>query len=66
MQGDQGSCVSVSGIEGFTTKAGARAPDLEANRMDLVYRVGNDREASGWVFVVGKGFTFSTGLRGGR
>jgi hypothetical protein len=44
----------------------SRAPDLEANRMDLVYRVGNDREASGWVFVVGKGFTFSTGLRGGR
>jgi hypothetical protein len=44
----------------------SRAPDLESNRLDLVYRVGNDRESSGWVFVVGKGFAFSSGLRGGR
>ncbi len=44
----------------------SRAPDLEANRLDLVYRVGNDRESSGWVFVVGKGFAFSSGLRGGH
>jgi len=44
----------------------SRAPDLEANRLDLVYRFGNDRESSGWVFVVGKGFAFSSGLRGGR
>lgn len=44
----------------------SRAPDLESNRLDLVYRVGNDRESSGWVFVVGKGFAFSSGLRGGH
>ncbi len=44
----------------------SRAPDLEANRLDLVYRGGNDREAAGWVFVVAKGFTFGSGLRGGQ
>lgn len=44
----------------------SRAPDLEANRLDLVYRSGNDRESAGWVFVVAKGFTFGSGLRGGQ
>jgi hypothetical protein len=44
----------------------SRAPDLEANRLDLVYRSGNDREPAGWVFVVAKGFTFGSGLRGGQ
>jgi hypothetical protein len=42
----------------------SRAPDLEANRIDLAYRSGNDREPAGWVLVVAKGFTFSSGLRG--
>lgn len=44
----------------------SRAPDLEANRLDLVYRGGNDRESAGWVFVVAKGFSFASGLRGGQ
>ncbi len=63
----RGSAMRTGWDMGVGLRLGAsRAPDLEANRMDLVYRVGNDRESSGWVFVVGKGFTFSTGLRGGR
>ena len=43
----------------------SRAPDQESSRIDLVRRFGNDREQGGWVLVVGKGFVFSTGLRGG-
>ncbi len=42
----------------------SRAPDLDANRIDLVYRSGNDQESSGWLLVVAKGFAFSSGLRG--
>ncbi len=44
----------------------SRAPDLEANRIDLVYRSGNSREPAGWVLVVAKGFAFTGGLRGDR
>lgn len=44
----------------------SRAADQEASRIDIVRRFGNDREAGGWVLVVGKGFVFSTGLRGGN
>jgi len=44
----------------------SRAPDQESSRIDLVRRFGNDREPGGWVLVVGKGFVFSTGLRGGN
>ena len=62
-----GSPVRTGWDFGAGLRLGAsRAPDLEANRLDLVYRVGNDRERSGWVFVVGKGFAFSSGLRGPR
>jgi hypothetical protein len=62
-----GSPVRTGWDFGAGLRLGAsRAPDLEANRLDLVYRVGNDREQSGWVFVVGKGFAFSSGLRGPR
>ena len=44
----------------------SRAPDQESSRIDLVRRFANDREPGGWVLVVGKGFVFSTGLRGGN
>lgn len=44
----------------------SRAPDQESSRIDIVRRFGNDREPGGWVLVVGKGFVFSTGLRGGN
>ncbi len=63
----RGSAMRSGWDFGVGLRLGAsRAPDLESNRLDLVYRVGNDRETSGWVFVVGKGFAFSSGLRGGR
>lgn len=62
-----GSPVRTGWDFGVGLRLGAsRAPELEANRLDVVYRVGNDRERSGWVFVVGKGFAFSSGLRGGH
>jgi hypothetical protein len=44
----------------------SRGAEQEASRIDIVRRFGNDREAAGWVLVVGKGFLFSTGLRGGN
>ncbi len=44
----------------------SRAPDQESSRVDLVRRFRNEREPGGWVVVVGKGFVFSTGLRGGN
>lgn len=44
----------------------SRAADQETSRIDIVRRFGNDREPAGWVLVVGKGFVFSTGLRGGN
>lgn len=52
---------------GIGLRLGAsRAPDLEANRIDLVYRSGNSREPAGWVLVVAKGFAFASGLRSDR
>jgi hemolysin activation/secretion protein len=52
---------------GIGLRLGAsRAPDVEANRLDLVYRSGNSREPAGWVFVVAKGVAFGGGLRGDR
>lgn len=52
---------------GIGLRLGAsRAPDVEANRIDLVYRSGNSREPAGWVLVVAKGFAFAGGLRGER
>lgn len=51
---------------GIGLRLGAsRAPDVEANRIDLVWRSGNAREPAGWVLVVAKGFAFSGSLRGG-
>lgn len=41
----------------------SRAPDQEATRIDIARRFATDREPSGWVLVVGKGFTFSTSTR---
>ena len=44
----------------------SRSPDVEANRIDLVYRSGNSRQPAGWLLVVAKGFAFSGDLRGDR
>ena len=44
----------------------SRAPDNEASRLDLVRRFASDRQPAGWVFVVGKGFVFSTSARAAR
>ncbi len=38
----------------------SRSTDLLLNRIDLVRRVGSDREPGGWVLVIGKGLVFST------
>jgi len=38
----------------------SRSTDLLLNRVDLVRRVGSDREPGGWVLVIGKGLVFST------
>jgi hypothetical protein len=52
---------------GIGLRLGAsRSPDVEANRIDLVYRSGNSRQPSGWLLVVAKGFAFSGDLRGDR
>jgi hypothetical protein len=52
---------------GIGLRLGAsRAPDVEANRIDLVYRSGNSREPAGWLLVVAKGFAFGESLRGDR
>ncbi len=60
-----GQPVRTGGNIGVGLRLGAsRAPDIEANRLDLAYRLGNDREPAGWVFVVAKGFAFGSGLRG--
>ena len=40
-----------------------RSTNVESNRIDVAYRVGNDREKGGWVFVVGRGFAFSSSGR---
>ncbi len=44
----------------------SRAPDDGASRLDLVRRFASDRQPAGWVFVVGKGFVFSTSARAVR
>ena len=44
----------------------SRAPDDGASRLDLVRRFASDRQPAGWVFVVGKGFVFSTSPRASR
>lgn len=44
----------------------SRAPDDGASRLDLVRRFASDRQPAGWVFVVGKGFVFSTSARASR
>ncbi len=44
----------------------SRAPDQEANRIDIARRFATDRDPGGWVLVVGKGFTFSTSSRASR
>jgi hypothetical protein len=38
----------------------SRSTDLLLNRIDLVRRVGNEQEPSGWVIVIGKGLVFSS------
>lgn len=38
----------------------SRSTDLLLNRFDLVRRVGNEQEPSGWVIVIGKGLVFSS------
>ncbi|MGH7594546.1 MAG: BamA/TamA family outer membrane protein, partial [Gemmatimonadales bacterium] len=42
----------------------SRAPELDANRIDLAWRAAQPGLPGGWVLAVGKGFVFSTGLRG--
>lgn len=44
----------------------SRAPDQEATRLDIARRFASDRQPAGWVFVVGKGFVFSTSPRATR
>ena len=57
--------VRTGGNVGVGLRIGAsRAPDIEANRLDLAWRFANDREPAGWVFVVAKGFAFGSTLRG--
>ncbi len=52
---------------GIGLRLGAsRAPDVEANRIDLVYRSRIDEQRAGWVLVVAKGFAFGGDLRGDR
>jgi hypothetical protein len=52
---------------GFGLRLGAlQAPDDGANRLDIVRRFASDGEPAGWVFVVGKGFVFSTSPRAAR
>ncbi len=46
---------------GIGLRLGAsRAAGVEAIRLDLAHRFGNDAEGGGWLLVVGKGLTFST------
>lgn len=61
----QGEGSRTGGNIGMGLRLGSsRSSELEANRLDLAYRLGNDREPAGWVFVVSKGFAFGGGLRG--
>ncbi len=38
----------------------SRVADANQTRLDLAYRLKNDRERAGWVFVIASGLTFST------
>ena len=50
---------------GLGLRLGAsRAPELDANRIDVAWRVAQPGLPGGWVLAVGKGFVFSTGPRG--
>jgi hypothetical protein len=40
-----------------------RATNTKSTRVDLAYRVKNDAQPGGWVFVVGAGFAFSSSYR---
>lgn len=40
-----------------------RATNVKSTRMDLAYRVKNDAQPGGWVFVVGAGFAFLPSFR---
>jgi hypothetical protein len=42
----------------------SRAADANPTRLDLTYRLKNDRQKAGWVFVVASGLVFSTQPRG--
>jgi hypothetical protein len=42
----------------------SRAADANPTRLDLTYRLKNDRQRAGWVFVVASGLVFSTQPRG--
>lgn len=42
----------------------SRAADSNPTRLDLAYRLKNDRQKAGWVFVVASGLVFSTQPRG--
>jgi hypothetical protein len=42
----------------------SRAPELDANRIDLAWRAAQPGLPGGWVLAVGKGFVFSAGPRG--
>lgn len=43
----------------------SRAADANPTRLDLAYRLKNDRERAGWVFVIASGLVFNTSPRGG-
>lgn len=42
----------------------SRAPELDANRIDLAWRAAQPGLPGGWVLAVGKGFAFAAGPRG--
>jgi hypothetical protein len=42
----------------------SRAADANPTRLDLTYRLKNDRQKAGWVFVVASGLVFNTQPRG--
>ena len=41
----------------------SRAADANTTRLDLAYRMKNDRQKAGWVFIVASGMVFNTQLR---
>jgi hypothetical protein len=44
----------------------SRAADANTTRLDLAYRMKNDRQKAGWVFVIASGLVFNTQPRGGQ